>query len=101
MVNIHLILFIILLIICHIVSAVDDSKRSPGAQKLLEKHRVSKSTTQEIVRMSAQNIPKETIVQHMQTHFPGKSSGDINNIIVAAHLAHGKPQPKRSDLKRK
>lgn len=68
----------------------DNDHHSTGkgqVRTVLEAHGVTDSLIQEINRMSAANVPRANIIQHVGMHFPEKRPDDINDIVIAAVAA--------------
>jgi len=59
----------------------------------LREHGVSDSLVREINNMASSYIPRETIVKHVQSHFPNKEQHEWNDIVISAISAKGKEQP--------
>lgn len=59
----------------------------------LSSHGVSSALAKEINNMASSFIPRETIVKHVQTHFPNKEPHEWNDIVISAISAAGKSQP--------
>lgn len=59
----------------------------------LKEHGVSDSLVREINNMASSYIPRETIVKHVQAHFPNKDQHEWNDIVISAISAAGKAQP--------
>jgi hypothetical protein len=73
----------------------DHSSTGVGETRaLLESHGVSDAVIQEINRMAASKVPREHLVQHIRSHFPGKKTDDLNDIVVSALNAAHRDTPK-------
>ena len=59
----------------------------------LREHGVSDSLVREINNMASSYIPRETIVKHVQSHFPNKDAHEWNDIVISAISSAGKEQP--------
>jgi hypothetical protein len=69
----------------------------PKMHSTLEAHGVSDSLVREINNMASSYIPRETIVKHVQTHFPNKDQHEWNDIVISAISVAGKVQPDSLD----
>lgn len=65
----------------------------PKMESTLKAHGVSDSLVREINNMASSYIPRETIVKHVQTHFPNKDQHEWNDIVISAISAAGNTQP--------
>lgn len=78
-----------------------EQTREPSAEpkmhSTLEAHGVSDSLVREINNMASSYIPRETIVKHVQTHFPNKEQHEWNDIVISAISVAGKVQPDSLD----
>ena len=63
----------------------------------LAAHGVSDSLVEEINNMATSYIPRETIVKHVQSHFPNKGQHEWNDIVISAIGVAGKSQPHPMD----
>lgn len=74
---------------------------APAAERKMDStlraHGVSDSLVREINNMASSYIPRETIVRHVQTHFPNKDQHEWNDIVISAISAAGKAQPDSLD----
>jgi hypothetical protein len=41
-------------------------------------------------------MTRQDIIQHVRGHYPGKSRGELNDIVLASALSRGRPLPKLS-----
>jgi hypothetical protein len=58
----------------------------------LAAHGVSSALVKEINNMAASRISRESIVKHVQTHFPNKEPHEWNDIVISAISVAGKTQ---------
>jgi hypothetical protein len=56
-------------------------------------HGVDDGLAREINSLASSFIPRESIVQHVKTHFPEKDPHEWNDIVISAVGAAGKTQP--------
>ncbi len=76
------------------VSPAFSKRVDSKALEKLERFSVSNALQQEIIGMSAGNVPRETIADHVMTHYSGMTKAEAIDIVVAAHLVANKVQPK-------
>lgn len=82
------------------------ARRSPATsnhgsmEATLDHHGVPENLMREIHSMASSYIPRETIVKHVKSHFPGKSESDWNDIVVSAIGVGGRAMPKNQDFKK-
>lgn len=69
------------------------SEGEPKMESTLKAHGVSDSLVREINNMASSYIPRETIVRHVQTHFPNKDQHEWNDIVISAISSAGNAQP--------
>jgi hypothetical protein len=69
----------------------------PKMQSTLQVHGVDDALIKEINNMAASMIPRETIIKHVQTHFPDKRQYEWNDIVIAAIGVMSSAQPKPLD----
>jgi hypothetical protein len=50
----------------------------------LRSHGATAAIIQEINNMHGSNIPRESILAHVATHFPDKKQSDLNDIVISA-----------------
>ena len=50
--------------------------------------------------MSTSFIPRETIIKHVQTHYPNKKLSEVNDIVISAIALTGKKQADVLDFKK-
>jgi hypothetical protein len=63
----------------------------------LAAHGVSSALVKEINSMASSQIPRESIVKHVQTHFPNKEPHEWNDIVISAISVAGKSQSEPLD----
>jgi hypothetical protein len=51
---------------------------------------IDESLLFEINNMAASSIPKETIIEHVNTHFPDKQVHEVNDIVISALASSNK-----------
>jgi hypothetical protein len=69
-----------------------------GVEARLARHGNPTFVANEVVSISAQRLPRNTIVKHLRGKFPNLQNGEINDIIAASHVHLGKPIPLLSDM---
>lgn len=84
-------------------TSTDSSSNDITEHKLhatLKSHGVADSLVQEINDMATAYIPRETIVQHVKTHYPDKREHEWNDIVIAAVGSQNRKQPDGTDLEK-
>ena len=76
-----------------------DTRTKSHANAKLDAHGVSAALQQEIIRMAASKVPRETVIDHIQRQLAGISLADATDIVVAAHIVNKRSQPKSMDTK--
>lgn len=71
-------------------------KEDETVKRKLAAHGVDKALHNEIIGMTSASMTRRDIVNHVKGHFPKKSQSEVNDIVLAAALAAGKPLPKKS-----
>ena len=69
-------------------------------EETLTIHGVSSAMVNEINDMATSYIPREAIVQHVQSHFPNKREHEWNDIVIAAVGVAGRRQPEVTDMQK-
>jgi hypothetical protein len=67
-------------------------------QNTLRIHGVNDELIKEINNMASSLIPRETIIKHVQTHFPDKRQHEWNDIVIAAIGLMDSSQPKAKNM---
>jgi hypothetical protein len=67
----------------------DPSHPEHKMRSALKAHGVSDGLVREINNMAASQIPRESIVEHVRTHFPNKAPHEWNEIVVSAIAVKG------------
>ncbi|KAJ1397480.1 hypothetical protein B484DRAFT_406969 [Ochromonadaceae sp. CCMP2298] len=79
---------------------LDPSHPEHKMRAALKAHGVSDGLMREINNMASSQIPREAIIQHVQTHFPNKAQHEWNEIVVSAIAVRGNRQPDMLDMKK-
>jgi predicted nuclease with TOPRIM domain len=64
----------------------------------LGRHGDASVVAKDVASIASQQLPRNTIVEHLRRKFPLLESGEVNDVIVAAHLHLGKSIPQLSDM---
>lgn len=81
------------------VPALSTTGSPNKARQTLDAHNVPSSLVEEISQMAAAFIPREDIVSHVATHFPGKQPHELNDIVLAAVSTAESKMPDTKDAK--
>lgn len=74
------------------------NKSKNDIQSSLDAHGVQPYLIDEINGMATSYIPRETIIKHVQSHFPEKSLSEVNDIVISAIALTGKNQAHLMDI---
>ena len=66
------------------------SSSTTGVQMRLGRHGDASVVAKDVAYIASQQLPRNTIVEHLRRKFPLLESGEVNDVIVAAHLHLGK-----------
>ena len=66
---------------------------STGVETRLRRHGDASVVAKEVAHVASQQLPRSTISEQLRRKFPHLESGEVNDIIVAAHLHLGRGIP--------
>ena len=81
------------------VGSTNNKAPKSAVASVLDRHNVETSLINEINSMSTSYIPRETIIKHVQTHYPDKKASEINDIVISAIQFSSQKHPKEMDIK--
>lgn len=79
-------------------SSASNGVKKSKMQNTLRVHGVNDELIREINNMASSLIPKESIIKHVQTHFPDKRQHEWNDIVIAAIGVMDSTQPKPESM---